>query len=36
MLKKYHEQVEARAAERIPPLPLTAAEVTELVAVGVR
>ncbi|MBT3308212.1 MAG: bifunctional aconitate hydratase 2/2-methylisocitrate dehydratase [Gammaproteobacteria bacterium] len=32
MLKKYHEQVEARAAERIPPLPLTAAEVTELVA----
>ena len=31
MLKKYQEQIAARAAEGIPPLPLSAAEVTELV-----
>ncbi len=30
MLKKYHEQVEARAAEGVPPLPLNASQVAEL------
>ncbi len=32
MLDKYHEHVEARAAEGIPPLPLSASQVSELVA----
>ncbi len=31
MLNEYHEHVEARAAEGIPPLPLNAAQVAELV-----